>query len=109
MARADEVYANAFTGSYWWRLKAELVHQRVFHSVADAREQLLEYIDGAARAVLLQAPTATLRRQPGRRWARSAPCNLRKRITGILSKLSLSHSPAKKDHPNFSFSYHRLF
>ena len=45
MSRADEVYDNAFIESYWSRLKAELVHQRVFRSVADAREQLFEYIE----------------------------------------------------------------
>lgn len=45
MARADEVYDNAFIESYWSRLKAELVYQRVFRSVADAREQLFEYIE----------------------------------------------------------------
>ena len=45
MSGADEVYDNAFIESYWWRLKAELVHQRVFRSVADAREQLFEYIE----------------------------------------------------------------
>ena len=45
MARADEVYDNAFIESYWSRLKAELVHQRVFRSVADARAQLFEYIE----------------------------------------------------------------
>lgn len=45
MARADEVYDNAFIESYWSRLKAELVNQRVFRSVADAREQLFEYIE----------------------------------------------------------------
>ena len=44
MSRADEVYDNAFIESYWSRLKAELVHQRVFRSVADARGQLFEYI-----------------------------------------------------------------
>lgn len=42
MARADEVYDNAFIESYWSRLKAELVYQRAFRSVADAREQLFE-------------------------------------------------------------------
>lgn len=31
--------------SCWSRLKAELVSQRVFRSVADAREQLFEYIE----------------------------------------------------------------
>ena len=45
MSRADEVYDNAFIESYWSRLKAELVYQRVFRSVADAREQLFEYIE----------------------------------------------------------------
>ncbi len=45
MARAGEVYDNAFIESYWSRLKAELVHQRAFRSVADAREQLFEYIE----------------------------------------------------------------
>lgn len=45
MSRADEVYDNAFIESYWSRLKAELVHQRVFRSVAEAREQLFEYIE----------------------------------------------------------------
>ena len=45
MARADEVYDNAFIESYWSRLKAELVYQRVFRSVADARAQLFEYIE----------------------------------------------------------------
>lgn len=45
MARVDEVYDNAFIESYWSRLKAELVYQRVFRSVADAREQLFEYIE----------------------------------------------------------------
>ena len=45
MSRADEVYDNAFIASYWSRLKAELAHQRVFRSVADAREQLFESIE----------------------------------------------------------------
>ncbi len=45
MSRADEVYDNAFIESYWSRLKAELVYQRVFRSVTDAREQLFEYIE----------------------------------------------------------------
>lgn len=30
MARAREVYDNAFMESFWWRLEAGLVHQRVF-------------------------------------------------------------------------------
>jgi putative transposase len=45
MSRADEVYDNAFMESCWSRLKAELVYQRVFRSVADAQEQLFEYIE----------------------------------------------------------------
>lgn len=45
MSRADDPYDNAFMESCWSRLKAELVNQRVFHSLADARAQLFEYIE----------------------------------------------------------------
>lgn len=45
MSRPDDPYDNAFMESCWSRLKAELVSQRVFRSVADAREQLFEYIE----------------------------------------------------------------
>lgn len=60
MARADEVYDNAFIESYWSRLKAELVNQRVFCSVADAREQLFEYIELYYNGTGRPAPSATL-------------------------------------------------
>jgi transposase InsO family protein len=45
MSRPDDPYDNAFMESCWSRLKAELVDQRVFRSVTDAREQLFEYIE----------------------------------------------------------------
>lgn len=45
MSRADDPYDNAFMESCWSRLKAELVSQRTFSSLADARTHLFEYIE----------------------------------------------------------------
>lgn len=58
MSRPEDPYDNAFMESCWSRLKAELFENGVFRSLEDARIELYDYIDGAARAVLLQSETA---------------------------------------------------
>ncbi len=50
MSRPDDPYDNALcraagAESCWSRLKAELVNQRVFRSLDDARTQLFDYIE----------------------------------------------------------------
>lgn len=44
----------AASAGRWSRLKAELLENGAFRSLEDARIELFDYIDGAARAVLLQ-------------------------------------------------------
>ena len=60
MSRPDDPYDNrtgepAFAESYWSRLKAELMEDGAFLSLADARLEIGEYIDNYYNTVRLHS------------------------------------------------------